>query len=250
MDDPCLSDRARRFLGERSHRLPHMSAADIRSRAVLRLDDRAETAPSEMVDAMIRFEERYGGLWYPVVGSNGMEHGLDGDPAVHHSPLGSAFRGIMDGDWTWGVDILADGRTAAGPGQWDYRVIVRSVDQRIECHALLVEVRGWYHRTFSCDTPRGIAPVVDDSRFPPPVPEATSLTEFWWLDEDDGVAVQATLSAWPPHYDRWTMRYFARKPAQTSHANPVVFGATVHETVPALWCILCSGPVTPGRTCC
>jgi hypothetical protein len=52
------------------------------------------------------------------------------------------------------------------PGQWAYRVIDRSVDQRLERHALLVEVRGWYHRTFTCDTPPGIAPVADESRLP------------------------------------------------------------------------------------
>ncbi|MEU6074102.1 hypothetical protein [Micromonospora sp. NPDC047074] len=226
-----------------------MAASDIRSMAVLRVNDRIEAAPYDLVEAMIRFEERYGGLWYPVIGSNGMEYGLDGDVVAHRSPLGLAFTGILDGDWTWGVDVLADGRTAMGPGQWSYRVIDRSVDQRLERHALLVTVSGWFHRTFTCYTPRDVVPVLDERRLPQCVPEATGPTELWWLDEDTGVAVQAQLSAWPHDQDEWTMRYFTRTPAQAADANPVVFSATVHETVPALWCTLCSHLVEPGRTC-
>ncbi|MEU5948558.1 hypothetical protein ABZ793_23765 [Micromonospora sp. NPDC047465] len=226
-----------------------MTATDIRSKAVLRLDDRTEAAPCELVEAMVRFEERYGGLWYPVLGSNGMEYGLDGDAAVHRSPLGAAFTGILDGDWAWGVDVLADGRTAMGPGRWTYRVIDRSVDQRLESHALLLTVSGWFHRTFTCYTPRDVVPVADERRLPPRAPEATGPTELWWLDEDASVALQAKLSAWPRERDEWTVRYFTRTPAQAADANPTVFGATAHETVPALWCTLCSHAVNPGRTC-
>ncbi|MET8832848.1 hypothetical protein ABZV78_02880 [Micromonospora sp. NPDC004540] len=226
-----------------------MAGTDIRSTAVLRIDDRIEAAPSELVEAMVKFEERYGGLWYPVLGPNGMEYGLDGGAVVRRSPLGLAFTGILDGDWTWPVDVLADGRTAMGPGRWSYRVIDRSVDQRLESHALLVSVCGWFHRTFACYTPRDVIPVGDERHLPQRVPEATGPTQLWWLDEDDGVAVQANLSAWPPERDEWTVRYFARSPAQAADANPRVFGATVHETVPALWCTLCSHSVSPGRTC-
>ncbi|MEH1016952.1 hypothetical protein V6U90_28115 [Micromonospora sp. CPCC 206060] len=226
-----------------------MTATDIRSMAVLRVNDRVEGAPCELVEAIVRFEERYGGLWYPVIGANGMEYGLDGDVVVHRSPLGLAFTGIVDGDWTWGVDVLADGRTAMGPGTWPYRVIDRSVDQRLESHALLVAVSGWFHRTFTCYTAREVVPVVDERRLPQRVPEATGPTELWWLDEDAGVAVQAQLRAWPQDRDEWIIRYFTRTPTQAADANPVVFGATVHETVPALWCTLCSRRVEPGRTC-
>ncbi|MFI6160658.1 hypothetical protein ACIA59_11980 [Micromonospora haikouensis] len=150
---------------------------------------------------------------------------------------------------TWGVDVLADGRTAMGPGRWSYRVIDRCVDQRLESHAMLVTVSGWFHRTFTCYTPRDVAPVVDEWRLPRRVPEATGPTESWWLDDDAGVAVQAQLSAWPHDRDVWTIRYFTRAPAQVADANPVVFGATIHETVPALWCTLCSHLVEPGGTC-
>ncbi|MFI2661860.1 hypothetical protein [Micromonospora carbonacea] len=226
-----------------------MAAADIRKMAVLRVGDRVEAVPDELIEAMVRFEERFGGLWYPVVGSNGMEYGLAGDAVVHRGPLGLAFTGIVDGDWTWGIDVLADGRTAMGPGRWSYRVIDRTVDQRLESHAMLVTVSGWFHRTFTCYTPRDVVPVVDERRLPRRVPEATGPTESWWLDDDAGVAVQAQLSAWPNDRDVWTIRYFTRAPAQVADANPVVFGATIHETVPALWCTLCSHLVEPGGTC-
>ncbi|MEU5552199.1 MULTISPECIES: hypothetical protein [unclassified Micromonospora] len=213
------------------------------------MDDRIEAAPPEIVEAMVWFEERYGGLWYPLLGSNGMEHGLGGVPLAHRGPLGLAFEGIVDGDWTWPVDVLVDGRTAMGPGQWSYRVIDRSVDQRLESHALLLSVRGWCHRTFTCYTPRDVVPGTDERHLPPPVPEASGPAECWWLDDDAGVAVQATLAGWPPERDEWTLRYFTRTPAQTADASPTVFRATAQETVPALWCTLCSQPIIPGLTC-
>jgi hypothetical protein len=72
-----------------------------------------------------------------------MEYGLDGDPTGYPTPLGLAFAGILDGDWTCGVDVLTDGSTAMAPGRWPHRVIDRSVDQRLEKHALLVSVRHW-----------------------------------------------------------------------------------------------------------
>ncbi len=226
-----------------------MASVDIRSAAGLRVEDRVEAAPPGLVAAMVGFEERYGGLWNPVVGANGMEHGLDGEPIGHCGPLGPAFPGILDGDWTWPVDVLIDGRTAMGPGRWAYRVIDASVDQRLERHALLVTVSGWFHRTFTSCTASGVVPVMDERQLPLRVPEASGPAERWWLDDDAGVAVQATLSAWPPERDVWTWRYFARTAVRAADANPTIFRATVHETVPALWCGICSGPVVPGRTC-
>jgi hypothetical protein len=80
--------------------MPPMAAADVRARAVLQADDGVEAAPAALIDSMIWFESRYGGLWYPVIGPNDMEYGLDGVPAGHRGPLGLAFRGILDGDWT------------------------------------------------------------------------------------------------------------------------------------------------------
>ncbi|WP_124822920.1 hypothetical protein [Micromonospora ureilytica] len=247
-DDSRLSDRLRRFLAGQSRRTAHMEESRIRSTASVHVGSRQEPAPEELVAAMVWFEERYGGLFYPVMGSNGMEHGLNGDATGYHSPLGLAFAGVLDGDLTWGLDVLTDGRTAMGPGNWPHRVIDRSMDQRLEKHALLVAVRSWPHRTFTCFTPTGILPVVNSTLLPPPVPETTGPADIWW--SDDSTAVQITLSHWPPGQDRWTVRYFARKPQQAAEANPTVYAALEwYETIPADWCALCHEFLPPGLTC-
>ncbi|MEV0610369.1 hypothetical protein AB0I61_28805 [Polymorphospora rubra] len=46
-----------------------MTEARIRSAAAMTVDGRDEPAPEELITAMVRFEERYGGLRYPVIGS-------------------------------------------------------------------------------------------------------------------------------------------------------------------------------------
>ncbi len=196
---------------------------------------------------MTGFQERFGGLFYRVLGNNPMEYGVDVGATVHDTPFGRAFPGILDGDWTTGLDVLFDGRTAMGPGRWPYRVIDRSVEQRIERHALLVSMLGRFHRTFECHTPANVPPILDDGTLPPPVPEASGPAEMWWSGGD--VAVQATLAGWPPGRDRWIIRFFAGTPLRTAEANPIVYGSTAHETVPALWCTLCSLPAPPGTTC-
>lgn len=206
-----------------------------------------EPPAEELVEAVVRFEERYGGLSYTVLGGNDMEYGLDGDLAGYHTPWGRAFGGILDGDWTWDLGVLLDGRTVMEPGRWPYRVIDRSVTQRLERHALLVEVRGWFHRSFECLTPPHVGLMADESPLPPPVPEATGPAELWWSGRD--IAVQATLSGWPPEGDRWTVCYFARTTRQVADADPTVYAAVGHETAPALWCAVCSRPVASGMTC-
>lgn len=219
-----------------------MSEAAIRSWLVTRSGPPAEPA-DELIQAMVRFEDRYGGLTYSVAGRNDMEYGLDGDTSREDTPLGAAFSGILDGDWTWGMD----GRTAMGPGRWPYRVIDRSVTQRLERHALLTEVRGWSHRTFESLVPTHTWPIADEQALPPPVPEATGPAELWWSGPD--VAVQARLTGWPPGRDRWIVCYYARKPQWATEANATVYTAVGHETVPATWCALCSRLIAPGMTC-
>jgi hypothetical protein len=246
-DDPGLSDRARRFLRERSHRGQHLSESTIRSSAASWRGPHGEPAAEELIKAIVAFEERCGGLSYRVLGSNKMEYGLDNPAPVRPTPFGTAFTGILDGDWTWDLDVLPDGRTAMGPGRWPYRVIDRTVDQRIERHALLVEVRGWHHRTFECNTPPHVPPMTNEESLPPPVIGATGPAEFWWSERD--VAVQAQLAGWPSARDRWTVRYFAKAPQQVAEANSAVYAAAGHETVPATWCALCRQPASPGRTC-
>jgi hypothetical protein len=224
-----------------------MTEAAIRSSVAIWLDAHEGLAAEELIETTVRFEERYGGLRYRVLGGNQMEYGLDGPVVVHHSPLGPAFTGILDGDWTWDLQVLLDGRTAMQPGQWPYRVIDRTVDQRIERHALLADVRGWFHRTFECSTPSGVPPLTDEGPLPPPAIDATGPAEFWWYDR--GVAVQAQLVGWLPERDRWTVCYFAETPQQAAEADPIVYAAAGHETVPATWCTICSRTVAPGGTC-
>jgi hypothetical protein len=89
-----------------------------------------------------------------------MEYGLDGEVRTAETPWGRAFAGVLDGSWTWSLDVLADGRTAMAPGTWPYLIIDRCVDQRLEAHALLAEVRGRPHRTFECPVVRGTRPRV------------------------------------------------------------------------------------------
>lgn len=111
---------------------------------------------------MIRFEERYGGLWYPLLGSNGMEHGLHGEATVYLTIDGWTFPGIHDGDQTWSVDVLPDERTAmtlAGRP----RVINSSILQRLEAPAQLSQVRDWPHVTFAVATEPGQEPTVADA---------------------------------------------------------------------------------------
>ncbi|MGW2893156.1 hypothetical protein ACWDAO_00610 [Streptomyces sp. NPDC001212] len=64
---------------------------------------------------------RYGGLWYPNTSCspdwNAMKYGLglDGEPPVRESPFGRLTpSACIDGDWTWDVDLLLDGRTMIG----------------------------------------------------------------------------------------------------------------------------------------
>jgi hypothetical protein len=130
---------------------------------------------------MVRFDHRYGGLRYRVVGSNNMEYGLDGEPIGYQTPHGMAFAAILDDDWTWPVDVLLDGRTAMGPGRWPQRVIDRSVDQRLEKHSMLASVRRWPHQTFAVTTPTEVSPIVHEAVVPPLVYEATAdYHRAWW----------------------------------------------------------------------
>ncbi|MFC5002379.1 hypothetical protein ACFPIJ_31665 [Dactylosporangium cerinum] len=245
LDDPGLSERARRFLARHAIRRPHLDAAAVRAAAVL--PDGAP-APVELADVLVWFEERYGGLSYPLLVGNGMEHGVRRGRRFVVTALGLAFGGIVDGDWTCGVGVLLDGSTTMDLGEWGCRVIDRSVDQRIEKHALLAEVRDWrHHQTFACRTPPDVPPMVDERWLPPPVPEATGPAELWWSDGD--AAVQATLWSWRPEGDRWIVRYFARVWEKVDDASRTVYAAMGHETVPAEWCYLCDTSVAAGYRC-
>jgi hypothetical protein len=219
----------------------------IQSAAGLNIDGGRRPAPENLVTAMVGFEQRYGGLGYKVIGGNDMEYGLDGDPTGHPTPLGLAFTGILDGDWTCGVDVLTDGRTAMCPGRWPPRVIDRSVDQRLEKHALLVSVRHWPHRTFTCVTPTGVAPLVHKAVALPPVTEATGPADLWFSDQAS--AVEISLVGWPPDHDRWSIRYFASSPDRLIDAPAAVVNMIGDAVTPADWCALCATRLAPTQTC-
>jgi hypothetical protein len=224
-----------------------MDQAAIQSAAGLSIDGDRRQAPENLVAAMVGFEHRYGGLGYKVIGGNNMEYGLDGDPTGYPTPLGLAFTGILDGDWTWGVDVLTDGRTAMRPGRWPPRVIDRSVDQRLEKHALPVSVRRWPHRTFTCVTPTRVPPQVQNAAAPPPVTEATGPADLWFSDQT--TAVEISLIGWPPDQDRWSIRYFASTADQLMDAPVAVVNMVGNAVTNADWCALCLTRLAPSQTC-
>ena len=134
------------------------------------------------------------------------------------------------------------------PGAWPSRVIDRSVDQRLEKHALLAAVRRWPHRAYECFTPTDVPPAVRDELLPPPVPEASGPADRWWFD--DVTAVQLTLHAWPPRHDYWIARVFARAAHLLDGADPIVRSA-IHggQAKAAGWCELCVRGL-PGTNAC
>jgi hypothetical protein len=224
-----------------------MDENTIRLTASIRVDQRLEPAPEPLVSAMVNFEDRYGGLTYPLITRNGMDYGLDGDTTAHQTDLGPAFTGILDGDWTWPVDVLLDGRTAMGPGRWSYRVIDRSVDQRLEKHALLAEVRRWPHRSIEVVTAPGVPPEVDRLTLPPPVHEASGPVDVWWAD--GSIAVQLSLRGWPDDEDRWRLRQFAATDQLLAEAHPPIHSIVKQPALPETWCGLCGDFRAPDDVC-
>ncbi|MCP3785104.1 hypothetical protein NLX85_17180 [Micromonospora sp. A3M-1-15] len=103
---------------------------------------------------------------YPMLTGNGIKYGLDGEATGYQTEYGWAFAGIVDGDWTWAVDVLAGGRTAMAPGKASYRVIDRSVDQRLEKHALLADVSYWPHQNLTVTTDPGALPTIATEHLP------------------------------------------------------------------------------------
>lgn len=225
-----------------------MAEEEIRSVAALQIDGRRSAAPSALITAMVGFERRYGGLSYPLMVGNAMEYGLDADATAYPTPYGLAFAGILDGDWNWAVDVLPDGRTTMAPGAWPARIIERTVDQRLEKHALLAAVRWWPHRAYECFTPTGVRPEVRDELLPSPAPEASGPADLWWFD--DGTAVQLTLRGWPPRHDHWVARIFARADHLLAGTDAVVRTA-IHGGLarPTGWCDLCPRGL-PGSNAC
>ncbi|MFI8389079.1 hypothetical protein [Streptomyces sp. NPDC085540] len=203
--------------------------------------------PHQAIEAMIRFEERYGGLWYPLLGSNGMEHGLDGEATVYPSIDGWGFAGILDGDQTWTVDVLLDERTVlmlAGQP----RIINSSMLQRLECHAQLAQVRGWPHVTLGLATEPGQEPGVAEAHLPSPDGEATGPADKWW--GDDETVIHLELHKWWGDVDIRVARCFTRRaddlPAAVESVRRAVTGGVWRDED---WCGLCSHFRLPEQPC-
>lgn len=197
---------------------------------------------------MIRFEERYGGLWYPLLGSNGMEHGLNGEATIYLNTDGCwTFQGIHDGDQTWSVDVLPDQRTAmtlAGRP----RIINSSILQRLEAHAQLSQVRDWPHVTFAVATEPSQDPTVAEAGLPALDVEATGPADRWWADSE--TAVHLKLHKWWGEEDIWVTRCFTKRAenlATTVDAlrHAVTGGVRRNED----WCGLCTHVRQPEQAC-
>lgn len=194
--------------------------------------------PEEAIETMIRFEERYGGLWYPLLGSNGIEHGLHGEATVHPSTDGWAYRAIVDGDQTWAVDVLLDERTvmtlAGRP-----RIINSSIAQRLEAHARLVLVRRWPHATLRLTTEPGQEPAVAEEGLPALDFEATGPADKWW--RNDETAIHLELHTWWRGKDTWAARCFSKRAENLAAAvESVRHSVTGSEWRDEDWCALCA----------
>lgn len=217
-------------------------------------------APAEAVDFMIGFEQRYGGLWYYILGGNGMEHGLGGEATLHETESGLALRSILDGSWTARLDVLTDGRTMMSLGRGLPAVVIdRSVEQRIEGHALLAEAGLWPHRMFALSVPAGSEPELSASRdaLPPLADEATGPADRWWFGGDRAVLLR--LRAWSHRpkaggdtrfTDRWSVWCFTRDAGELAGAadrfsRAFVGAAQLEED----WCTLCGRSVAAGESC-
>jgi hypothetical protein len=219
----------------------------------------ARPGPSS-VDFMIEFEQRFGGLWYSVLrdGENGMEYGLEGCPAVHHTGFGLAVRGIMDGSWTSRVDVLEDGRTLMRLGKLvPDRLINSSVLQRIESDALLAEVGRWPHYRYGLAVPSGGGPAVSTGQFPPAVPQASGPANRWWLGSDRAVLLR--LSRWwtrrsgvgmtASPLDYWTMWCFVRAESDLTWASARHDDITSEVSPWQDWCVICLGSLQQFTSC-
>lgn len=219
-----------------------------RIREIARAEDSTGTeraVPGEAVEAMVRFEEQYGGLCYPLLGGNDMEYGLFGEATVTWTDRGWVFPGILDGDFTEGVDVLLDGRTMVTLGG-TARVINRSVRQRLESDALLSSLRRWPHTTLQVTTEPGQPPAVDVQALPGQIEAATGPADSWWFDGE--TAVHLNLHVWWTERDRWLVNCFAKSPDLVSAVVENLPGVPA-DTAAVNWCMLCGHAVELGQVC-
>jgi hypothetical protein len=225
-----------------------MSAEQIRESARAETQDGREVPlPAGAVDAMIRFEERYGGLCYQLLSTNGMEHGLDGDASVILSDDGWIVASIVDGDQTWPVNVLLDGRTVTTLGGRP-RIINSSLDQRLASHAQLAQVRRRPHVALGLVTPPGQEPAIDGTGLPAIDAAATGPADRWWGDDEAAVHLEACK--WWGSEDFWVVRCFTHRaedlPALVEASRRALPGAAWRDEK---WCTLCSQARRPEQPC-
>lgn len=251
------------MLDAHGRRLYEPMAADrIRELARIERFDGPQRPTIDEVDFMIAFERRYGGLWYRAIGSNGIEHGLDAEATLYETELGLSLPAILDGDWTWRVSILTDGRTMMDLGRGiPPRVIDSSVEQRLEHHAMLAAVRTWPHQLFSLTLAPYAEPEVrmlGVDWLLSAVPEATGPANRWWFDGKS--AMYAHLSSWWGRPGRagdraspaetWTIWCFSRDVGELAEIADRLKRAVVGMVQPEeTWCMLCSRSVAAGSLC-
>jgi hypothetical protein len=260
-EDLPVSSRALSLLARGRRLCQPMPADRIREQARLNPEGSPLTASMpEAVGRMIEFEQRFGGLWYSILREreNGMEYGLQGDCTVCQTGFGLAFRGIVDGAWTWPVHVLHDGRTLMRLGDpYPDRVIDSSVIQRIESDALLAIAGRWAHHRYTFTMAYGTEPAVNAEAFPPVVPEATGPAKRWWLDGDRAVFLR--LRSWWTRGrgtgstmagpDRWTMWCFSRTEAGLAWASGRHTGIPGTPIADGDWCVMCLQPTPESLSC-
>lgn len=264
LDDTRLSPRVLALL-TRARRSPALSAEQARELARAATVSgggnegadrgKAPPVPGEVVEAMVRFEERYGGLRYPLLGPNEMEHGLDGGTIVRTGVGGWSFSGILDGDETWPVDVLLDGRTAMTLAERP-RIINSSISQRLESQAQLAHVRDWPHVTLGIAVQSGEEPAVTGVGLPALDVEATGPADKWWCDGETAVHLQ--LRNWWGPEDIWVVRCFAARAMELAGtvealrrgvAGGVVGGTAGGRWRDEGWCLLCARSRQPAQPC-
>lgn len=242
LDDPTNSARVAGFLAARAERWERTSVDQIQLSATAKgPDGPLPSVPDDLIAAAVAFEERYGGLAYRLKrAGNHMEYGLDGEAYFHWTAEhGWSMPALLDGSWTWHVDLLLGGRTTMGPGEWPDRLIDRTLEQRLEKHALLTEVSDWPHVTLTYDADPGVVPAVGMAGVPM-IPEATGPADHWWYNGE--AAAHLTLHAWPKGQDRWTLRCFAR----TEQHLPEVLRRVGNPGAIDTWCSICRRFLQPG----
>jgi hypothetical protein len=261
-DDLPFSPQAQDLLATRSRRIARQRpASQIRELARLHNPGASDEAVvPEVVDRMVEFEQRFGGLWYSILRDreNGMEYLIE-EGTVYQTRFGPAFRGIMDGSWTTPLYILPDGRTLVRPGgQRPDRVIDSSVIQRIESHARLAVAGHWPHRRYILTLPSGAEPTVGTGTFPPAVPAATGPADRWWFDRDRAVLLRLspwgvrrrTASGWiATGLDHWTMWCFARTESGLTWASARRADIPGDPVAESDWCVICARSTPEDANC-